>query len=446
MTGNLLFKEILYCKHDTFSERKAMLLPAFTIHAYYIVLIYSYKIINFGISSINSIEYVSQLLISLSFLISIILSQKIKSNPVLSLPSIVFIMNSFVFLVIQNDVNIYIASYDWLFYQIIAILMVSFTGSTRCNVIVFLSCVLTPILAKLFNQNIQIASTYHDQSIIYFIAPITIYLSYLRAFQTIRHIQDLTKINELQKSSVINQKIINHQEKLASIGVLTASIAHEINNPLTVLAHSNKKLNESIKSDSPIDIELIEKHTEKIARSTERIQRIASGLKTYSAKEKQKKIFNLNLLLKDNIEFLSSFFKNADIEIVTWLDDNPVNMYGAEGEISQVVTNLISNAKDAIEESKNPIKRIDIETSMQGENIILQIKDTGKGIPEDIQDKIFDQFFSTKSSDKGLGLGMSITRNIVQDHKGDIKFTSSELGTTFILSFPQASSQDKPAD
>jgi signal transduction histidine kinase len=435
MLENLFIKEIVYCTHDTFSERKSILFPAFIIYSIFTLLIYSYRIIHLGMESIIYFDLILQSSVFASFIFALLFSNKIRVNPILSVPSMAFIINSVLFLIHRSETNIYIQNLDWLFLQIIAIVLVSFTGSARCNVSIFTICILSPLIAKIFNGNINLASTYYEQSIIYFIAPITIYLSYARAVQSIRHINDLKKINELQKNNSLNKQIIQHQEKLATIGVLTASIAHEINNPLAVLIHSSSKLAETV-DHSPIELDTLTKHIHKVEKSSERIQKIVGGLKTFSYKENQNKIFNFNHLLKDSLEFLEVIFKKSQIQLNTNISSIEAPIFGCEGKISQVITNLISNARDAIEESGKDKKMIRIESELIADHVVCRIQDTGSGIPTDIQDKIFEPFFSTKSKGQGLGLGMGITQSIIKEHHGDISFVTSSEGTTFTIKFP----------
>jgi signal transduction histidine kinase len=435
MLDNLFLKEIIYCTHDTFSERKSILLPAFFIYSLFTILIYSYRIIHLGMDSIIYFDLILQSSVFLSFIFALFFSHWFRVNPVLSIPSMVFIIDSILFLIHRSETSIYIQNLDWLFLQIIAVVLVSFTGSTRCNVSIFAFCILSPLIAKIFNGNINLATTYYEQSIIYFIAPITIYLSYARAVQSIRHINDLKKINELQKNNNLNKQIIQHQEKLATIGVLTASIAHEINNPLAVLIHSSSKLVETV-DHTPVELETLTKHIHKVEKSSERIQKIVSGLKTFSYKENNNKIFNFNHLLKDSLEFLEVIFKKSEIQLITNISTEEASVLGNEGKISQVITNLISNARDAIEDSGKDKKIIKVESELIGNHIICKIHDTGSGIPLEIQDKIFEPFFSTKTKGQGLGLGMGITHSIIKEHHGDISFVTNSEGTTFTIQFP----------
>jgi histidine kinase len=111
--------------------------------------------------------------------------------------------------------------------------------------------------------------------------------------------------------------------------------------------------------------------------------------------------------------------------------------------MEQVIFNLVTNSRDAINVEEPADKSITIRTFHENDSVILEIKDTGSGIPEDLKEKIFDPFFTTKEVGKGMGLGLAIIYGIVKDYEGDIMVESEEgIGTTFIQRFPAFHPED----
>ncbi|HON19402.1 MAG TPA: ATP-binding protein, partial [Salinivirgaceae bacterium] len=275
-------------------------------------------------------------------------------------------------------------------------------------------------------------------------------------------------IEELQqKNHQIEQtqaKLIE-SEKMASLGVLTAGIAHEINNPINfVFAGANclkrdfgdvknlltkvKELNVdsgdlSSQTQEIIDyckdinleetIEAIEQTINDIHFGAVRAAEIVAGLKSFSRAETSEWIqYDLNAAIDGVLILLRNNYKNR-IEIIKELDNSLPLIDCLGGKINQVIMNLLSNAIDAIDGTG----KIFIKTRKVDKWVELSIRDTGIGIPEEVRKKIFDPFYTTKPVGKGTGLGLSITYGIVQEHHGTIEVISNPgEGTEFIIRLP----------
>lgn len=218
-------------------------------------------------------------------------------------------------------------------------------------------------------------------------------------------------------------------EKLASIGVLAAGIAHEINNPLTsILTFSNLML-EELPGDNP--------HRERLkmmAREAMKARIIVRQLLSFSREEPIKPVnTNINCPINDIIETLAAQEVFKDIELVVDLSDKLPEIYADSVRIGQVVMNILLNAVHAI----TPPGKIEVSTRAAGDFVEIIISDTGCGIPEEQLGMIFDPFYTTKDSTKGTGLGLAVSYGIIKKHGGNIEVKSAVgKGTTFIVRLP----------
>jgi two-component system, NtrC family, sensor kinase len=267
----------------------------------------------------------------------------------------------------------------------------------------------------------------------------------------------LTNLKETQQQLV-------QSEKMASLGQLTAGVAHEINNPINFVSANIKPLKDDLedlmgyihfyrnsikekgleeafggkeKLPDEQEINIVLKEVEDLLRGIEegaiRTAEIVKGLRNFSRLDQDVlKKANLNEGIQSTLTLLHSTYKDR-IDIVKDLGNIP-EVECFPGQINQVFMNILSNAIQAITDKG----QIFISTATMPENkVCITIKDTGGGIPEKIQSKIFDPFFTTKDVGKGTGLGLSISYGIIQKHNGTIEVLSEpEVGSTFIITLP----------
>ena len=244
-------------------------------------------------------------------------------------------------------------------------------------------------------------------------------------------------------------------EKLASLGQLTAGIAHEINNPINFVTSSVGSLKrdfddvllvlntyksdpekvEALKKEIDFDftIEEIQQLILGINEGADRTSEIVKGLRNFSrVDEGEFKIVDIHEGLNSTILLLHPKFGDK-IKIEKNYGSVPmINCF--PGQINQVFMNIMSNAADAIE---NENGKIIITTSVNNNNVLISIKDNGKGMSDETKQKIFDPFFTTKDVGKGTGLGMSIAYGIIEKHNGSIDINSTiGIGTEFIITLP----------
>ncbi len=250
-----------------------------------------------------------------------------------------------------------------------------------------------------------------------------------------------SKVDERSKELMAARAEVAQGEKLASIGVLAAGIAHELNNPLTgVLTFTSlmrKKVLEG--SEDAEDLDLVIRETKRCASIIRRLLDFARE------KVPVKGFFNLNQVLEDTVRFVERPASLKKIVITTDLDPQLPQIWGDADLIKQVVMNILVNAQQAIEGAgtitvvtrtylaKTSQKNDEPRTPM----VELAIKDTGCGIPEVNMQRIFDPFFTSKEVGKGTGLGLSVSYGIVKAHGGEIKVASVVgQGTTFRILLP----------
>ncbi len=241
------------------------------------------------------------------------------------------------------------------------------------------------------------------------------------------------KFQQLQET---NEQLLQ-TEKMASIGTLTASVAHEVNNPLAVILGHLSLQEIKIKKGKFVTEDAIS-GIDPMKKAAEAIRKIVIGLKTYVRIDSgEDTIINLNDAVTGSLDLVSFLYKKNNITLDMQLCPNNLPIKANIGKIQQVILNLLSNARDAMENSSE--KKITIITKQDTNHYILAVKDTGEGIPKEKHELIFKKFYTSKPSGQGTGLGLYIISSIVQGYGGTIKL-ESELGsgTTFIICFPHS--------
>ncbi|MBF0443290.1 MAG: PAS domain S-box protein [Oligoflexales bacterium] len=251
---------------------------------------------------------------------------------------------------------------------------------------------------------------------------------------------DITERKMAERKAKIMEAELVHKAKLAEIGLLTANIAHEINNPLAVLKYS---IEYSMERLDHVITEDLEKSIKRQKIAIERIAGIVKGLKRHSRMDDENEVLiNLNSIVEETIFFVVELYKTMDVNVEKRLDSQTPIIMGHPGKIQQIIMNLISNGKDAIKRNDIIEGKILLETSDEKEHVLLKISDNGCGITKENQENIFNPFFTTKAAGEGIGLGLSISKSLVQAMNGDLLLDSTPgKGTTFTLRLPRAKSQ-----
>jgi hypothetical protein len=226
---------------------------------------------------------------------------------------------------------------------------------------------------------------------------------------------------------------LQQREKLSSIGLLAAGVAHEINTPLTGVSSYTQMLLGMLAETDP-------KHAllQKIRKQTDRATGIVGNLLNFSRTGSVTELteVDLNRVLEDTLQLLEPQMRQSSIEIERLFDDDVPKAFGNAGKLQQVFTNLLLNARDAIPDSG----RITIRTGTEGDDAVrVEIADTGIGIAPENVARIYDPFYTTKGVGRGTGLGLAVSYGIVQEHSGHITVESAPgKGTTFRITVPTA--------
>ena len=226
-----------------------------------------------------------------------------------------------------------------------------------------------------------------------------------------------------------NRRVVE-SEKMSAIGQLGAGIAHEVKNPLTSIRGYAQMGLRKAPADSPL-----REYFQTIERETGRSLEILKNLLRFSRQETaEMSPIELNAVVKDTVKLVNHQLEMKNIQVAVSLSGAPLNVLGNPNQIEQVLLNLMMNAGDAMESggSVNVATRL-----LPGPKAVIQVADTGGGIPPEIVSRIFDPFFTTKPVGKGTGLGLSVSYGIVKEHKGDITVRSKVgEGTTFTIVIP----------
>jgi len=229
-------------------------------------------------------------------------------------------------------------------------------------------------------------------------------------------------------------------EKMASIGLLAAGVAHEVNTPLTGISSFTQMLLDGADPNDPRTVLL-----EKIERQTFRAAKIVNGLLNLSrpgTSSNERIEVDLNAVVTDVFSLLEHQFEVGRIKVRRELASAPVRVLGIEHQLQQVFLNLFLNARDAMPRGG----WLSVATRVDGDRVVAEIADTGSGIPAEQLVRIYDPFFTTKAIGRGTGLGLSITYGIVREHDGTINCDSAVgQGTRFTLALPLAAAAVRSA-
>ncbi|MEC9281466.1 MAG: HAMP domain-containing sensor histidine kinase [Bdellovibrionota bacterium] len=242
-------------------------------------------------------------------------------------------------------------------------------------------------------------------------------------------------INRNYKERSRIESELQHISKLASIGELSASIGHEINNPLTIADGNLQRLVKRLK-ELNIQDEKVFSLAQKQTTALNRIQNITEGMRNYSRKERDLKTeFDPSVGALQMVDMVEYSFSQLGIKFDFNLTETSYKVNGNESVFQQVIMNLLSNARDAMEDSTQ--KQIHISSYRESTNLVIEISDTGSGMPEEVRKKIFEPFYTTKEVGKGTGLGMSLVYSFISDMNGGISIDSEVgKGTSFKISLP----------
>jgi PAS domain S-box-containing protein len=244
------------------------------------------------------------------------------------------------------------------------------------------------------------------------------------------HLGRLILLDDITQRVRMEDQLLQN-EKLTSLGLLAAGVAHEVNTPLAVISNYIQMLGKQIPTDDPKQ-KTIERIVKQTFRASEIVNNLLNFSRTGSAEAAE---VDLNSVLEETLTLVQHPFKTARVNVLKNYAQTLPPVLGSTTRLQQVFLNLFLNARDAMPGGG----MLEVRTAAYNGSIEVEVTDTGSGIPAENLHRIFDPFFTTKSTGKGTGLGLSVSYGIIKEHAGKVDVRSTPgKGTSFRLEFPAA--------
>jgi len=255
----------------------------------------------------------------------------------------------------------------------------------------------------------------------------------------------LVTTSDVTKRLEAEQQLIQ-ASKMATLGEMATGVAHELNQPLSVIKTASRFFIRKIDRKEKIEDEILSTMAKEIDSYVDRAAKIINHMRQFSRQsDLTLEKVRINDVLERALEILGQQLKVRGIEIVWDLAPDPPQILADPDRLEQVFINLLINARDAIDEKwqsqphQKGEKKITLKTSSDDNKITVEVGDSGPGIPDSMLERIFEPFYTTKKVGQGTGLGLSISYGIVKDCKGSIQAVSKKNeGVRFIIKFPIA--------
>lgn len=240
---------------------------------------------------------------------------------------------------------------------------------------------------------------------------------------------DNTELKKTQIQLALEQEKAVTQAKFASLGEMTAGIGHEISNPLSIMDGYLKRIVRKCDMDLKEDVE-------RTIWALDRVEKIVQGLRRIARNDEndEKKWSSLKLILEDTMAFTSAKLRRSGVALEVAEYDPNIQVLCRHVELCQVLLNLIINAKDAVE--TNDRRWIRLEFEQLKDFTFIKIIDSGEGISQNLEERIFESFFTTKPLGKGTGIGLSLSKKIIKAHGGDLYLDKNQSNTCFVIKLP----------
>ncbi len=243
---------------------------------------------------------------------------------------------------------------------------------------------------------------------------------------------DLRVQKESEKSRQ-NEQLLIQQSRQAAMGEMIGNIAHQWRQPLNALGLVLQNIHFTYQMDDLND-DFMDQSVAKGKMLTTNMSKTIDDFRDFFKPNKLKETFSLDKSIQKTVELIEASYKSSSIEVISYLEEN-VEINGYPSEFSQVVLNILSNAKDALIEHKELDRVVEIRSFSEYERAVVTIEDNAGGIPEKIITKIFDPYFTTKEEGKGTGIGLYMTKTIVENNMGGkLSVENSPKGAKFTIS------------
>lgn len=243
------------------------------------------------------------------------------------------------------------------------------------------------------------------------------------------------RLQESEHQLLQSKSELDHQRRISELNEISSTVAHEINNPVGIITLALSQLHYKINKGN-LEQETLIKNIDRMKYATERITGICDSLLRYSrAADDNFEEIDLEEIIKHCAYMTKILGGHSDLIIKENYQAESHKIFGNANQLQQIFINILNNAKDAVKENKNQL--IEIESETKERELIIRIRDNGHGIPEDIKDKVFKTYFTTKKTGEGTGLGLGLVEKLVVRMGGHLYFTSEvNKGTEFTIIFP----------
>ncbi len=252
------------------------------------------------------------------------------------------------------------------------------------------------------------------------------------------YLRNLTEVKNSAAEIERQRDALHQSEKLSALGSLLAGVAHELNNPLSIVIGHAVMLRDEAEEAKPSDLAT---RAQKIQNAAERCARI---VRTFLAMARQRaterRAVALDMVVRGALELLGYGLRTTGVEIEAEIAEALPAVWADEDQLHQVVLNLLVNAQQALETAPRPRRvTVTVAADWSGERVALRIADNGPGVSEDIRTRVFDPFFTTKPTGTGTGIGLAVSRGIAEAHGGTLVLDpATRIGAAFVLELPVA--------
>ncbi len=223
------------------------------------------------------------------------------------------------------------------------------------------------------------------------------------------------------------EKLLSQQSKMAALGEMMSNIAHQWRQPLSAITSATSGMQLQKEMDTLTDSDF-DRTTEQIIEHANYMSQTIDDFRTFFQKDKEAEVFTLHDLIANNISLIQTSLSSKDISLQIDEIDKNITLRGFSSELVQALLNILNNAKDQLLLNGNKTRYIHIANQMQGNEVVVTISDTAGGIPEDIIEKVFEPYFTTKHQSQGTGIGLYMVAEIIRKHfKGSIKVYNHEI-------------------
>jgi C4-dicarboxylate-specific signal transduction histidine kinase len=255
----------------------------------------------------------------------------------------------------------------------------------------------------------------------------------------------LIELQNTHDRLVNSQKQLVQASKFTALWEMASGIAHEINNPLFIISGKVLKISRLYKDDTDeVRKEEANKFAEDIKNLVTRISKIIDNLRRFAREENShQELLNLKCIIENSMSFYRERMEQNGIQIKEEIDDG-LTFSGERNQMIQIILNFINNSFYELNRTEGREKWIFLRGYKLNNEIILTIKDSGLGLPPEVSEKVFNPFFTTKPVGEGTGLGLSVSKGVIESLGGSLKYKEYEINTTFEIKLPLTNGSKTP--